>query len=272
MPSTSGILWETDLRMCMSDTPAGPTITISKDRFDAVIFDMDGVVTDTARTHSAAWKRMFDEYLRERAESTGEPFVEFTDDDYRRYVDGIPRVDGAMSFLESRGITLPVGEPIDPPGSESVWAVANRKNGFFLQSLDEDGANPYPSTVALVHELKAAGIETAIITSSKNRREVLSAAGVQDLFETNVDGIDIEEDGIPGKPDPGVFLEAARRVGVEPSRAVVVEDALKGVEAGRRGAFGLVIGVDRLDQAEDLLARGADVVVRSLSEVVVATG
>ncbi|HSL67970.1 MAG TPA: trehalose-phosphatase [Actinomycetota bacterium] len=235
---------------------------------DAVIFDMDGVVTDTAATHASAWKRLFDAYLERRSARTGEPWRPFDPDaDYRLYVDGKPRYDGVRSFLASRGITLPEGDPSDPPDRETVCGLGNRKNASFLGLLEEEGARPYPSTVELVRELRTAGVRTAVISASRNMSEVLEAAGVADLFDARVDGVDADRLGFPGKPDPAVFLEAARKLGVEPGRAAVVEDALAGVEAGRRGGFGLVVGVDRSGHPDDLLRAGADVVVPDLAEV-----
>jgi alpha,alpha-trehalase len=239
-------------------------------RIHAVIFDMDGVVTDTASVHAAAWKRLFDEYLTERGRATGEPFGPFdVDEDYRRYVDGKPRYDGVRSFLASRGISLPEGDPSDPPERETVCGLGNRKNGYFLAHLKEQGADAYPSTVTLVRDLQARGVGTAVISASRNMTEVLASAGLSDLFRASVDGVDAEELGLSGKPDPAIFLEAARRVGVEPARAAVVEDALAGVEAGRRGQFGLVIGVDRTGHAAALREAGAHVVVRDLGEVTI---
>ncbi|HEV8572765.1 MAG TPA: beta-phosphoglucomutase family hydrolase, partial [Actinomycetota bacterium] len=212
-------------------------------RIHAVIFDMDGVVTDTASVHAAAWKRLFDEYLTERSRRTGEPFRPFdVDEDYRRCVDGKPRYDGVRSFLASREISLPEGDPSDPPERETVCGLGNRKNGYFLAHLKEQGADAYSSTVTLVRDLQARGVRAAVISASRNMAEVLASAGLSDLFGAKVDGVDAEELGLSGKPDPAIFLEAARRLGVEPARAAVVEDALAGVEAGRRGRFGLVIG------------------------------
>jgi trehalose 6-phosphate phosphatase len=237
------------------------------DRIDAVIFDTDGVITDTASVHAAVWAQMFDAYLHERADRTGEPFVAFSDDDYRRSVDGKPRFDGVRSFLASRGIELPEGDVTDPGDRETVCGLGNRKNAMFLVYLREHGAVAYPTTVELVRELGRLGVAVAAISSSRNMSEVLGSAGVGDLFATRVDGNTAQELGLPGKPDPAVFLEAARRLGVEPGRAAVVEDALSGVEAGRRGGFGLVVGVDRIGQREALRAAGADVVVADLGEL-----
>jgi trehalose 6-phosphate phosphatase len=245
--------------------PHGPVLPL--DRVTAVIFDLDGVITDTASVHAAAWKRLFDEYLRDRSERTGMPFEEFDPrDDYRRYVDGKPRYDGVRSFLGSRGVHLPDGTPADPPGGDTICALGNRKNRYFLDRLRDRGAEPYPSTVALARELRSRGVRVAVISSSKNMSEVLEAAGVAELFDVRVDGVVAEALGLPGKPDPAVFEEAARRLRVRPSQAAVVEDALAGVRAGRRGGFGFVLGVDR-EGSVDLLEAGADAVVRDLSEL-----
>lgn len=233
---------------------------------------MDGVITDTASVHAAAWKRLFDDFLRGRSEQEGEPFVPFdADADYRRYVDGRARYDGVREFLASRGISLHEGDPSDPPDRETVCGLGNRKNEYFLTHLREQGAEPFPSTVALVRDLLAAGLGTAAVSASRNMQEVLDAAGVRELFEVGVDGRTSEELGLPGKPDPAMFLEAARRLGVEPARAAVVEDALAGVEAGRRGGFGLVIGVARTGRPGALADAGADVVVNDLRELEVVS-
>ncbi len=236
-------------------------------QMEAVVFDTDGVITDTAGVHSEAWKEMFDEYLEEHSRATGEPFRPFTEEDYLRYVDGKPRYDGVRSFLQSRDITLPEGSSDDPPSAESVRGLGNRKNERFLQVLRDQGAVPYQTTIALIEELHSRDIATAVISSSRNCEAVLEAAGVRSLFAVKVDGIDSAQLGLAGKPDPAIFLEATRRLGIEPGRAVVVEDALSGVEAGRRGGFGLVVGVDRGDQADQLAAHGADVVVSDLGEL-----
>lgn len=243
---------------------------IDEAAYDAVVFDMDGVVTKTAVVHATAWKRLFDDYMAERSRTSGtdwRPFDEETD--YRPYVDGKPRYDGVRSFLASRGIVLPEGSPDDPPDRETVCGLGNRKNGYFLKELEQHGVQAYETTVRLVRVLQGLGIGTAIISASKNLGTVLAAGGIADLFPVAVDGILAAEIGLPGKPDPAVFLEAARRLGAQPARTVVVEDALSGVEAGRRGAFGLVIGVDRTGDAEGLLHAGADVVVPDLADVVV---
>lgn len=236
--------------------------------FDAVIFDMDGVVTQTAVVHAAAWTRLFDAYLRRRATSLGEAYVPFDPAaDYRRYIDGMPRYDGVRRFLASRGIVLPEGTPADPPAAETVCGLGNRKNGFFMQRVAEDGVDAFPTTVQLIDRLRARGLKTAIISASENAAAILTSAGVIDRFDVRVDGTDAARDGFEGKPDPAIFLEAARRLGVQPSRAVVVEDALAGVEAGRRGGFGLVVGVDRAGFSAELAQRGADIVVTDLGEL-----
>jgi len=243
---------------------------VDKAAHDAVVFDMDGVVTKTAVVHAAAWKRLFDDYMAERSRATGADWRPFDEEaDYRPYVDGKPRYDGVRSFLASRDIVLPEGSPDDPSDRETVCGLGNRKNGYFLKELEQHGVHAYETTVRLVRVLQGLGIGTAIISASKNLRTVLAAGGIGDLFPVEVDGLLAAEIGLAGKPDPAVFLEAARRLGAEPSRTVVVEDALSGVEAGRRGAFGLVIGVDRTGDAEGLLRAGADVVVPDLADVVV---
>jgi trehalose 6-phosphate phosphatase len=244
--------------------------TLSLDRVDAVVFDMDGVITDTVSVHAAAWKRLFDEYLEGRARRSGGRFEQFDlDADYRRFIDGKPRYDGVRDFLAAREIVLPEGDPADPPGRETVCGLGNRKNDYFLDHLRTHGAEPYPSTVALVRRLHADGIGVAVVSASQNAQEVLDAAGVGELFDVRVDGGVADELGLPGKPEPDVFVEAARRLGVDPGRTAIVEDAIAGVEAGRRGSFALVIGVDRAGHAEALRRAGADVVVSDLGELAV---
>jgi len=246
----------------------GPPVTISPARYDAVVFDMDGVITDTARVHAQAWKRLFDDYLTEQA--AGQPVVEFdADQDYRRFVDGKPREAGVLDFLASRGILVPLGEPTDPPDCPTAFGLGARKNAYFHDQVDRFGVLAYPSTIALVHTLHDAGVKTAVITSSRNCELVLRGAGVAELFPVRVDGALAAELGLPGKPDPAVFLEAARRLEASPDRTVVVEDAISGVQAGRRGGFALVIGVDRTDDAQALRGAGADVVVADLQAVTV---
>lgn len=234
---------------------------------EAVVFDMDGVVTSTAGSHARSWAQTFNDFLKTRQRASGDDLAPFTNADYLTYVDGKPRYDGVRSFLSSRGITLPEGDPEDPPSEETVCGLGNRKNEVFLQTLRRGGAEPYPSTVRLIKQLRERGIAAAVITSSRNGEEVLRSAGVRDLFTVKVDGIDSSRLGLAGKPEPDIFQEAARRLGVHPGRAAVVEDAVSGVEAGRRGGFALVIGVDRADHADELGAHGADIVVSDLEEL-----
>lgn len=234
---------------------------------DTVVFDLDGVVTDTAGVHEAAWKAVFDEFLHARAREGSRDFSEFTSLDYAHYVDGKPRYEGAEAFLRSRGIELPAGESSDGPGDGTVAALANRKNDKFRTVLSEQGVARYDSTVDVIHQLREAGIAVGLITASRNGRAVLEAGGVADLFDTVIDGVDAADECIAGKPAPDVFVTAARRLGSPPERTAIVEDSQAGVQAGRQGGFGFVLGVDRLDQAEALFEAGADAVVRDLSEV-----
>ncbi len=224
------------------------------DGIRACLFDLDGVLTQTAKVHAAAWKQMFDEYLRSREED----FREFTQDDYEDYVDGMPRQDGVRSFLKSRGIEL---EPAQ------VTELADRKNDLVQRLIDEHGVEVYEGSVRYVEAARDAGLRRAVVSSSANTREVLRVTGIEDAFEAVVDGLTIERDGLSGKPAPDSFLAGARELGVEPAQAAVFEDALAGVEAGRAGEFGYVVGVDRVGHADDLRAHGADVVVKDLSEL-----
>jgi beta-phosphoglucomutase family hydrolase len=233
----------------------------------AVIFDMDGVVTDTAVVHAAAWKQLFDEFLRSRVGPVGEVKPFDVDEDYLRYVDGKPRYDGVRSFLASRDIVVPQGDPADPPDRDTICSLGNRKDGYFLTRLREEPALAYPSTTQAVRDLAAHGVRTAVISASRNMSEVLESAGLSALFEVRVDGVIADERHLPGKPDPAVFLEAARLLGVAPARAAVVEDALAGVEAARRGGFALVVGVDRHGHGDALRRGGAHVVVRDVGEL-----
>lgn len=242
-------------------------------RFAAVIFDLDGVLTRTARMHAAAWQTMFDEYLHKRAQQLGTAFIPFHPQrDYARYVDGKPRYDGVESFLSARSIAIPYGAPDDSPQQETVCGLGNRKNQLFLELLERDGVEVYESTIRFVRCLRSAGTKTAVVSSSRNCAAILRSAGIAELFDARVDGNDIGPRALKGKPEPDIFLEAARRIGVPPERAAIVEDALAGVEAGRRGAFGCVVGVDRAGQADALLAHGADVVVGDLAELAGAGG
>ncbi|MFF4928040.1 HAD family hydrolase [Streptomyces griseofuscus] len=234
----------------------------------ACLFDLDGVLTQTAKVHAAAWKEMFDAYLRERAQREGTEFVPFDAvQDYDEYVDGRPREDGVRTFLAARGVHLPEGSPQDPPDAETVQALGARKNELVLRRIREDGVEPYEGSVRFLHEVRAAGLACAVVSSSANARDVLAAAGIADLFDERVDGVVTRERQLRGKPAPDTYLEAARELSVEPGAAAVFEDALAGVEAGRAGRFGLVVGVDRVGQAEQLRAHGADIVVRDLAEL-----
>jgi beta-phosphoglucomutase family hydrolase len=236
--------------------------------YSAWLFDLDGVITDTASVHAAAWKRTFDRYLREVSEREGKPFEPFEiNPDYFRYVDGKPRYDGVDSFLRSRGITLEWGDPDDPPGRETVCGLGNSKNAMFNEVLRSWGVQVFGSSVALIRGLRSMGRRVAVVTSSKNCDAVLEAAGIQDLFDARVDGNVSTEKKLAGKPAPETYEEAARMLGVPPERAVVIEDAISGVQAGRAGGFGLVIGVARGDDAEVLRESGADIVVRDLVEL-----
>jgi beta-phosphoglucomutase family hydrolase len=232
------------------------------------LFDLDGVLTQTAKIHAAAWKQMFDDFLREWADRTGEPFDPFDrPTDYDEYVDGKPRLDGVRSFLESRGIELPMGSPADPPEAETVHGLGTRKNELVLELIREQGVEPYEGSVRFVEGARDRGLRRAVVSASTNCRDVLVAAGIEDLFELRVDGVVAEREGLAGKPAPDTFLAAARGLGAEPSQAAVFEDALAGVEAGHAGAFGWVVGVDRTGQADALRRRGADVVVEDLAEL-----
>ncbi|MFG6300218.1 MULTISPECIES: beta-phosphoglucomutase family hydrolase [Streptomyces] len=234
------------------------------DSIRACLFDLDGVVTKTAVVHAAAWKETFDAFLRER---DGADFRPFTDSDYDEYVDGRPRADGVRTFLASRGIELPEGDPDDPPEARTVNGVGNRKNELVLEKIRTDGVEPYEGTLRYVDAVRAAGLATAIVSSSANTRDVLRSIDAERLFDVRVDGVVARERGLPGKPRPDTFLAAARDLGVEPSRAAVFEDALAGMDAGRSGHFGYVVGVDRVGQTDALYAHGADRVVKDLAEL-----
>jgi alpha,alpha-trehalase len=236
--------------------------------FGAVLFDLDGVLTDTARVHAASWKKMFDAFLRQRAAATGEPLAPFEMDDYALYVDGRPRYDGVRGFLKSRGIELPEGSADDPPDRETVCGLGNRKNEMVTELINSVGVDAYPGSVALVRYARDHGLRTAVVSASANCAAVLEEAKIADLFEARVDGIVLKERHLRGKPEPDSFLEAARQLGVEPGRAVVVEDAISGVQAGHAGAFGLVVGVSRKSDEVALAENGADVVVHDLAELI----
>jgi beta-phosphoglucomutase family hydrolase len=242
---------------------------ITRDQYDAVLLDLDGVITDTANIHAACWKQMFDAYLQQRAAERGEPFRPFEiATDYRLYVDGKPRFDGVRDFLTSRGIQLPEGSPDDPPQAETVGGLGNCKNDLVNKVIEEGGVVPYEGTVKLIHQLRHQGFKIAVVTSSQNCEAVLKAAKLDTFFEVRVDGNTIHAQHLAGKPAPDTFLTAAQRLGVAPTRAVVVEDAISGVQAGRNGNFGLVIGVARKGNAEELRHHGAHLVVNDLDELV----
>lgn len=234
-----------------------------------MLFDLDGVLTDTASIHSRAWKTVFDAYLSRRADAEGTAFVPFDiERDYRQHVDGRPRFEGVDTFLRSRGIELPWGRHDDPAGDSSACAVGNRKNDLVGSILRDEGVEVYPGSLALLKRLVAEGMPMAVVTSSANAGAVLAAGGITDMFDVRVDGNVAARLGLRGKPHPDPFLEAARQLGVEPGEAVVIEDALSGVQAGRAGGFGLVVGVDRHGDAEGLKRAGADIVVSDLAELV----
>ena len=238
------------------------------DNVTACLFDLDGVLTQTAKVHDQAWKETFDAYLHERAQGTGEQFQEFDPvRDYDEYVDGKPRDDGVRSFLESRGISLPEGSPDDPPSAETVAGIGNRKNVLVLKLIQDEGVEVYEGSVRYATAARDAGLRRAVVSSSANAREVLTSAGIIDLFEQIIDGHVADEQHLRGKPAPDTFLAGARGLGVEPAQAAVFEDALAGVEAGRAGHFGVVVGVDRVGQAAALKQHGADIVVSDLAEL-----
>jgi beta-phosphoglucomutase family hydrolase len=238
------------------------------DSIRACLFDMDGVMTETATVHAAAWKQMFDEYLRERAKRTGEELEPFDAvSDYDEFVDGKPRYDGVRSFLASRGIELPQGSPSDSPDKETIDGLGNRKNELVQKLIHEQGVKAFPGSVKLGNAVREAGLKTAIVSSSANCKEVIEAAGIEDLFDVRVDGNAVEREHLKGKPAPDTYLHAAKELGVDAAHAAVFEDALAGVESGRAGHFGYVVGVNRAHQADALREHGADVVVDDLAEL-----
>ena len=242
---------------------------ITRDQYDAVLLDLDGVITDTANLHAACWKQMFDEYLQKRATQRDEAFRPFDlATDYLLYVDGKPRFDGVRDFLASRGIELPEGNLEDPPEAATVCGVGNRKDDLVNHAITETGVKPYEGSVRFIHQLRRDGFRIAVVTSSQNCAAVLEAAKLDEFFKVRVDGNVIHEQRIAGKPAPDTFLLAARLLGVTPTRAVVIEDALSGVEAGSKGNFGLVIGIARKGNVEELKHHGANLVVRDLAELI----
>jgi beta-phosphoglucomutase family hydrolase len=235
----------------------------------ACLFDLDGVLTETAKVHAAAWKEMFDQFLRARASKPGEQFVPFDQkDDYDAYVDGKPRYDGVRSFLASRRIELPEGKPDDPPGAETIRGLGNRKNEIVLRMIHEEGVDAYPGSRRYLEAARDAGLRRAVVSSSTNCRDVLKAAGIEDLLEARIDGVVAEREHLKGKPAPDTYLAGARALDVTPDAAAVFEDALAGVEAGRAGGFACVVGVDRVGQAKALREHGATMVVRDLAELI----
>ncbi len=250
------------------DQTDGVAVIGLPDSVRACLFDLDGVLTRTATVHAAAWKEMFDGYLRERAVRTGEEFVPFDPvADYTLYVDGKPRYDGVRSFLTARGIELPEGESGDPPAAETVRGLGNRKNELVLRLIREGGVEVYEGSVRYLEAAREVGLRCAVVSSSANTHDVLVAAGIEGFFEARIDGVVAEREGLKGKPAPDTFLAGAQALGVTPEEAVVFEDALAGVEAGRAGGFACVVGVDRAGQAEALREHGASIVVSDLSEL-----
>jgi beta-phosphoglucomutase family hydrolase len=246
--------------------------SVTREQYDAVLFDLDGVLTSTAAIHASAWKRMFDDYLRELSLRAGDPreprYRPFEiDTDYKRYVDGKPRYEGVKSFLQSRAIELPFGDPADAPGDRTVCALGNRKDALVKKAIEDGEVEPFEGSVRWVKQLRDAGFRLGVVSSSKNCGPVLRAAKMESLFEVRVDGITLAEEHLAGKPAPDSFLRAAEMLGADPTRTVVVEDAISGVESGRAGGFGLVIGVDREGHAEELLRHGADTIVHDLGEL-----
>lgn len=234
----------------------------------ACLFDLDGVLTRTASVHAGAWKEMFDQFLAERARLGGGPFIPFdSGHDYDVYVDGLPRHDGTRAFLRSRGIVLPEGEPDDPPGTPSVQGLSSLKNQIVRRRIADDGVEVYEGSVRYVRRVRAAGLGAVIVSSSANTAEVLEVTGLKDLFDAVVDGVVARQRGLPGKPAPDMFLAGAAEVGAGAGECAVFEDAIAGVEAGHRGGFAVVVGVDRVGQGAELTRHGADVVVRDLADL-----
>jgi beta-phosphoglucomutase family hydrolase len=242
----------------------------SKLNFAAVIFDLDGVITDTAAVHSLAWKNMFDPYLRLDAERKNKPFIQFTHDfDYLNFVDGKPRYEGVSSFLESRGIKLPYGDPNDPPKVETICGLGNNKNQLFIEIIKKGNIKVFKTTINIITQLKAKGIRIGVASSSKNCKAVLEATNLLELFDTRVDGVVSVDLGLKGKPNPEIFTTACDNLGVIYDQAVIVEDAVTGVQAGRNGEFGLVLGIAREGNAEELKANGADLVIKDMGEITI---
>jgi beta-phosphoglucomutase family hydrolase len=243
-------------------------VPVLPDSITACLFDLDGVLTPTAEVHAAAWKELFDAFLRDRSKQTGEQFRPFEiATDYVAYVDGRLRQDGVRAFLASRGIVLPEGALDDSPSAQTVHGLGRRKNGFFLELLRRRGVEAYEGSVRFVRAARDAGLRRGVVSASRNCREILAAAGLEQLFEVRVDGVVAADRGLRGKPAPDTFLAAATMLGVDPARSAIFEDAASGVKAGRAGSFGWVVGVDRVGQADALRRHGADIVVNDLSEL-----
>lgn len=256
-----------------ADPGGGEGSVLRPDELDAVLFDMDGVLTDTSDLHFRAWRETLDDFLRGRHEEAGVPFEPFTRNDHRRHVAGKPRYEGARDFLRARGIELSFGEPDDPSDRETVCGLGNRKNQRYLEQLGEGALEPFPHAERTVRRLRGAGVKTAVASSSRNADSVLEASGLAGLFDAVVDGTTLADDpALTGKPAPDLFLEAARRIGASPERTVVVEDSQAGVEAARRGEFRLVIGLCRDRDPSRLEEAGADLVVRDLAEIPISWG
>lgn len=251
-----------------TDTTASKSAIVDWSAFDAALFDLDGVITQSAQLHAQAWQETFDPFLKERARQLREGLVPFNViTDYAQYVDGKPRLDGIRSFLQSRGIDIPEGEIDDSMVAMTINGLAKRKNAVFLKLLHGQGVSIYPDAAALLQALRGIECHTAIITASRNCKAVLEVTGLTDRFDVQIDGNVARELNLSGKPAPDTFIEAARRLAVEPGRAIVIEDSIAGVTAGRAGDFGLVVGVDRADRKAQLLAAGADHVVADLMEL-----
>ena len=235
-----------------------------------LLFDLDGVLTQTSKVHFKAWKQTFDGYLKDRADGDRahrDPFKEFTQDDYNEYVDGMPRYDGVRSFLKSRGIELPEGTPEDPPDADTICGIGNRKNDIVVNLIRTDGVEPYEGSVQYVKAARDSGYKRAVVSASANCKDVLEAAGIADLFDVRIDGVVADREHLRGKPHPDTFLAGAKALGAEPAEATVFEDATAGVQAGHDGPFGFVVGVDRVDHGDALRAHGASIVVKDLSEM-----
>ena len=248
-------------------TKQGQEVPSISENYHGLIFDLDGVITQTAKVHARAWKKMFDQFLEKLSEEEGTDYKPLDiETDYPKYIDGIPRYDGVREFLKSRDIELPYGSPSDPPDNQTICGLGNRKNELFLETLEEQGAEVYGDTVTMIKKWRAAGLKTAVISSSKNCKPVLETARLLHLFDARVDGVISAELDIPGKPEPDIFIEAAVRLNRSPAQCVVFEDAIAGVAAASKGHLGLTVGVARQDNDDELLENGADITVNQLTE------